>query len=168
MANFSCTGANRITVRSRLLIYNNVYTWRRPVKPKHVVKWCLIEEQRTTLYLDGAEPPKSEHVHSRHVTYIPPSYYAENNFRIHNWTRSWDGRSREILQVRRIHWPPSPPNIRNHGLELCHFYSLPRMILPEASSSWTLFSSCNEIKDWTMCSAVASSTWIYTSQSLAS
>jgi hypothetical protein len=30
------------------------------LRPKHVVKQCLIKEQRTILHIDGAETPKSD------------------------------------------------------------------------------------------------------------
>jgi hypothetical protein len=44
-------------VNSRVLKYNNLYTWRWPFRPKHVVKWCLIREQWMILHTDGTETP---------------------------------------------------------------------------------------------------------------
>jgi hypothetical protein len=49
----------RITVSSTVLKYNNLYTWRWPVRPKHVAKYCLLKEQRRTLHIDDEETPKS-------------------------------------------------------------------------------------------------------------
>jgi hypothetical protein len=45
-------------VSSRVLKYNNLFTWRWTFRFKHVVKLCLIKEQWMTLHTEGAETPK--------------------------------------------------------------------------------------------------------------
>jgi hypothetical protein len=59
--NYNRRKENCISVSSRILNHNKLYTWRWPIRPKHVVsnKGIRKKELWTMLHTDGIKAPKS-------------------------------------------------------------------------------------------------------------